>query len=239
MHLWLLGCFVRRTDSSKLLDLTRSSLLVQTLGVAPLGLLHRHVDEYLDEGEWGVVALDFGVEVARDLAVGFVRRDEGGQCDGCGVGEEFGDLGMSLSTIASSQDQDEVPYLSNPPNVLFPVFGRETQVLVQTKANIVAVQSVCRKAQLEEMLLESDRNRRLSRSRQTGEPDGAALLLSQVTSLRTCQARVPCDVAILSLAVALQSIVAFDTYVAMLLRVLCESGRVQFSSRSSIETNAT
>ena len=239
MHLWLLWRLVGCADTRELFDLARSGLFVQTFGVTSFSLLNRHVDEHLDEGERRVVALDFGVEVARDLAVGFVGRYEGGQGNGCGVGEEFGDLGMSLSAIASPQDSNEVPYLSNPPNVLFTVFGREAQVLVQTEAHIVAVQSVCRKAKLEEMLLESDRNRRLSRRREASEPDGAALLLSQVTSLRTCQACVPCDVAVLSLALALQSIVAFDTYVAMSLRVLCESGRVQFSSRSSIETNAT
>jgi hypothetical protein len=36
------------------------------------------------------------MQVAGGSAVGFVRRDEGGDGDGGGVGEEFGDLGKGM-----------------------------------------------------------------------------------------------------------------------------------------------
>jgi hypothetical protein len=39
------------------------------------------------------------VQVAGGGAVGFVGRDEGCDCDGGGVGEEFGDLSMATSVV--------------------------------------------------------------------------------------------------------------------------------------------
>lgn len=84
---------VRSRDASELLDLARTSLLVKTLGIALLGNLERHVDKDLDKGD-GLVAvlLRLGVQLTSKIAVGAVRRDEGGDCDGGGVGEELRDL---------------------------------------------------------------------------------------------------------------------------------------------------
>lgn len=92
MNLRLLRRLIRRANPRELLDLARSRLLVQTLGIALLRLLNGDVDEDLDERERGVGVLGVGVQLARELAVGFVGRDEGGEGDGCRVGEEFGDL---------------------------------------------------------------------------------------------------------------------------------------------------
>lgn len=86
-------------------------------------------------------------------------------------------------------------YLSYPPDVLFPVLWREAEVLVQAEADVVAVQSVARQALLEEMLLEGDGDCGLSRGGEAGEPDGAALLLAELTALLAGEACVPCDVA--------------------------------------------
>ena len=83
-----------RTRERRTLDLARPRLLVQALGVAGLGDLEREVDVDLDEGERLVVGgCRGGVQLAGLLAVGLVGRDEGGDGDGGGVGEEFGDLG--------------------------------------------------------------------------------------------------------------------------------------------------
>ncbi len=92
MDLRILRRLVRRTDPRELLDLARSSFLVQTLGISLLGLLDGDVDEDFDEGERGVGVLGVGVQVAGDLAVGFVGGDEGGEGYCGGIGEEFGDL---------------------------------------------------------------------------------------------------------------------------------------------------
>jgi hypothetical protein len=92
VDLGVLGSLVGSADTSELLDLTGASLLVQTLGVALLGLLHGNVNEDLDEGKRSLAVLGVGVEVTGDLAVGLVGGDEGGKGDGGAVGEELGDL---------------------------------------------------------------------------------------------------------------------------------------------------
>lgn len=92
VDLWLLWCLIRRADARELLDLARAGLLVETLGVALLCFFYWDVDEDFNEGERGLGVLGVGVQVAGELAVGGVRRDEGGECDGCAVGKELGDL---------------------------------------------------------------------------------------------------------------------------------------------------
>lgn len=92
VDLRVLGSLVRSADTSELLDLARASLLVQTLGVALLGLLDGDVNEDLDEGERSLAVLGVVMEVTGDLTVGLVGRDKGGEGDGGAVGEELGDL---------------------------------------------------------------------------------------------------------------------------------------------------
>ena len=88
------------------------------------------------------------------------------------------------------------PYLSNPANVLFSILGRETEVLVQAESHIVAVESVGLETKVEKMLLEGNGDRGLARSRETGEPDGATLLLAKVAAFGASEACVPGDVAV-------------------------------------------
>lgn len=84
---------IRSRDASELLDLASTSLLVKTLGVTLLGNLEGHVDKDLNKGNRLVaVLLRLGVQLTSKIAVGAVGRDEGGDCDGGGVGEELGDL---------------------------------------------------------------------------------------------------------------------------------------------------
>jgi hypothetical protein len=92
VDLRVLGSLVGSADASELLNLTRASLLVQTLGVTLLSLLNGDVDEDLDEGERGLAVLGVVVEVTSDLTVGLVGRDERGEGNGGAVGEELGDL---------------------------------------------------------------------------------------------------------------------------------------------------
>lgn len=83
------GGLVRRRDTGELLDLAGTRLGVETLGVALLDDVEGRVDEHLDEGERGVV---LGVQGAREVAVGSVGRDEGGEGERGGGGEEERDL---------------------------------------------------------------------------------------------------------------------------------------------------
>lgn len=95
-------CLVRSTYSRKLFDLTRSRLLVETFGVTLFGLFHGNVNKDLYKWQRRVDVFGICVEVTGELAIGFVRGDEGCQGDGCGIGEEFGYLrGRSLSISAS------------------------------------------------------------------------------------------------------------------------------------------
>lgn len=90
MNLRLLRRFIRRRDAREVRDLARASLLVKALRIPPLRLLDRDVDEYFDEGDRVVAALTGAfVQIARDLAVRDVGRDEGGEGDGGGVCEEL------------------------------------------------------------------------------------------------------------------------------------------------------
>jgi hypothetical protein len=76
VDLRVLRSLVGSADTGELLDLASASLLVQTLGIALLGLLNRNVNEHLDEGKRRLVVLSVGVEVTGDLTVGLVGRDE-------------------------------------------------------------------------------------------------------------------------------------------------------------------
>ena len=87
------------------------------------------------------------------------------------------------------------PYLGDAPDVLVPVLLAEAEVLVQSKAHVVAIETVRSEAQVQQVLLERSRDGRLSRRRETGEPDGEARLLAECVALLTREGRVPCDVA--------------------------------------------
>lgn len=92
VNLWFLRLFIRRRNTSEFLDFPSSSLFVQPLGIALFRVLDGDVYVNLDEGERGVDVFGRGVEVAGELAVGCVWRDERGESESCRVGEEFCDL---------------------------------------------------------------------------------------------------------------------------------------------------
>jgi hypothetical protein len=96
MDLRLLRRLIRRTNPRKLLDRALPRLLIQTLWVAGFRYFEGKVDKDFDKGEGLVGTGGDGVQVARGLAVGFVRGDEGcyGNCGG--VGEELCDLLTSM-----------------------------------------------------------------------------------------------------------------------------------------------
>lgn len=72
MNLCVLWSFVRSADTSELLDLASSGLLVQTLWISLLGFLNWDVNEDLDERERRLVVGGVGVKLSGELTVGFV-----------------------------------------------------------------------------------------------------------------------------------------------------------------------
>lgn len=86
--------------------------------------------------------------------------------------------------------------LGDSADVLHAILGREAEILVQAEAHVVAIESVGLQAEREQVLLKRRCDGGLARGRETGEPDSASLLLTEVGALLACQACVPCDVAV-------------------------------------------
>lgn len=174
--LGVLGGLVGAADAGELLDLAGARLLVQALGVALLGDGDGDVDVDLDEGD-GVVAVGVGggVQVARELAVGAEGRDEGGEGDGGGVGEELGDL-------------------ADAPDVLVAVPLAEAQVLVQPEPHVVAVEAVGREAEVQKVLLQRGGDGGFAGRAEAGEPEGEAALAPEGVALVAREGGVPGDV---------------------------------------------
>src|SRR5205823_1061303 len=148
---------VRGRDPGELRDLAGARLLVETLDVALLARLDRAVDEDLDE----VARLHDRPHL---IAVRPVRRDERRQRHKARVGEELRDL-------------------ADPADVLGAVGGGEAEVLVETVANVVAIEDVGAHAARAEVLLERDRDGGLPRAGESREPDGAAAVPVQLLAV--------------------------------------------------------
>ena len=86
-------------------------------------------------------------------------------------------------------------YLCDAPDVLVAVLLREAQILVQAEPHIVAVQPVRGQSQVQQVLLQRRRHRRLARRGQAREPDGEPALAAQRVALVPRERRVPGDVA--------------------------------------------
>lgn len=173
------GSLIGGRDAGKLLDLTSARLLVQTLGIALLSDLERHVDKDLDKRQWLFTRRsppNVGVQGAGRVAVGAVGGDEGGNGDGGGVGKELGNLGDAA-------------------NVFVAVLFREAQVLVEAEADVVAVEAVGGHAEVQEVLLQGRRDGGLARGGEAGEPEGEAALGAEGGALGAGEGGVPGDVA--------------------------------------------
>ena len=121
----LVGC----RDSAEFRDIAGSSLRIETLDISGLTYLDRCVDEHLDE-------LPRAVQRPNRVPVGLVRRDEGREYDQPGV-------------------LKEATNLPDAPDVLGAVFGRETEITVETEADIVSVEHVARNTLVDEGPLET------------------------------------------------------------------------------------
>ena len=130
---------IRSGDTSELLNNTLASLLVQTLGVTLLSDLNGDIDIDLDERQTGLLTgCGNLVQLTGSVTVLPVGRDERSNGDGVGVGEQLGDL-------------------SNAADVLVAVGLAESKVLVQSEADVVAVEAVGVDAAVaDELVLELD-----------------------------------------------------------------------------------
>lgn len=170
MHLRLQWRLVRRTDAGELLDDAVPGLLVQPLRIPLLRHLDGHIDVDLHERQAGLLAgRGYPMQRPRRVPVRAVRRDERGDGDRGTVGEQLGDLG-------------------DPPDVLVAILLTETQVLIQPEADVVAVQAVGGYAAVaEQLVFQFDRDGRLARGGQAGQPDRETLLFAESGALATCE----------------------------------------------------
>lgn len=87
VQLWVLRGFVWVRDSSEVLDLASSGLLVETLDVSAFAHLEGRVDEALVK-----VDVVFLVDGPSEVSVFPVRGNEGDEADLAGESEELGDF---------------------------------------------------------------------------------------------------------------------------------------------------
>lgn len=102
----------------------------------------------------------------------------------------------AASLVYALEESGVSSYLAYPADVLVAVLLGEAEVLVQAEADVVAVQAVGGVAEVEQVLLKSGGDGRLARGRQTGEPEGEALLLAVLAALLASETGVPGDVAV-------------------------------------------
>lgn len=107
-----------------------------------------------------------------------------------------GDLTFAACAVRLRNKGSRDAYLSNTPNVLVPVLFAESEIFVQPKAHVVAIETVGSEAQVQQVLFECCCDGRLSRCRQTSEPDGEARLLAVCVALGARERWVPGDVAV-------------------------------------------
>lgn len=109
-------------------DLTSLGFLVQTLRVPLFAFFKTGIHKYFDKGEGRVVLC---VQLASKVAISLVRRNERGDSQSCRRSEQQRDLSLENRI-----------YLRNAANVFFTVLRREAKVLVQSEANVIAVQTI-------------------------------------------------------------------------------------------------
>lgn len=152
MDLGVDGGLIGGRDASKLLDLTSLGLFVQTLGITLFNYRQGCVRIHLHK--WNSCLV---VQLPGCITVGNVWADKGRNCNLRRVGKELRHLG-------------------NAANVLCPGLGAKSEILVQTEADVVAVETIGGNLERYQVLLQSRGKSRLSGCRQTSEPDCQALI---------------------------------------------------------------
>src|SRR5579875_4085381 len=121
---WLQRRLIGIVDAGEALQLAGAGFLVQPFGIPLLAGLDRRVDEHFDERQLGL-----DVQSTNLIAVGPVRTDKAGHGQNAAIGEQLG-------------------YFADAANVLFTVGGRETEILVESVADVIAVEDIGKPATL-------------------------------------------------------------------------------------------
>lgn len=187
MNLGLQGLLVRRTDTRKLGDLALPCLLVETLRVTLLGDFNRHINPDLHKGNARLASRALGlVQRASLVAIGSVGGNERSDGDGAGISEELGHFGDAA-------------------DVLLTVLWAETEVLVESETDVVAVKTISGKIvrMAQEGLLKRHSDGGFPGGGQACEPDGEAALLAKAGADGHGQRGwVECNVPVLAVSIA-------------------------------------
>jgi hypothetical protein len=163
VNLWLQWLLVRRTDSRELWNLALPRLLIQSFRVPLLGHFYRNINPHLDKGHPTFTARPLRL-VQRPclIAISPVRADERRDGDGAAISKQLGNL-------------------SDTPDVLSPIVGAKSEVLVEAEADVVSIEAVgiqvVRLA--EEGLFECDGDGGFAGGGEACEPDGETGLFAQ------------------------------------------------------------
>lgn len=128
----VLGSLIWGAYAGEVWNLAGAGLLVETLWVALLGNLDRDVYKNLDERD-GLIRrarCNGCVDITSNLTVGLEWGDEGSEGDAGRVGKELCDL-------------------ANSADVLDTILVAEAKILVEAKADVIAVEAVGGKALVE------------------------------------------------------------------------------------------
>ena len=144
------GCFVRSANSGERFNFASPRLTVEPFGIASLTNLERrrNVD----------FVKQFAGNRAHTVAVGAIWRDEGRNHKATRLRKELGDL-------ADTAD------------ILRAIRGRKSQIGTQSVTNVVSVENERAPAFLKQKPVQLECQRRLSRRRQTSEPEYSTCLL--------------------------------------------------------------
>merc|ERR1719198_70899 len=160
---------VRVINAREALDFARACSLVESLRVTRLTHGQRDFHVHLDK----VTGLEPG---AHGVPVGLVRRDEGDNGDDASL-------------------REELRHFANTSDVLGSVLRGETQIGVESVANVITIEHVARLALAVQRVFERERERALAAAAEAREPEDNALLAQRGLALLPVDASfVPFDV---------------------------------------------
>lgn len=143
-EIWVFGCFIGVINTRKALDEPCSGFLVQAFYIAGFTHFDGGIDVYFDE-------IFSANDAARQIAHFPAGADERVDANDSGVEVEFGNF-------------------SNAPDVFKAVFSTKTQVVVDAKADVVAIEYLRKVSFFKQEAFEVFGNGAFSRTRQPGQP---------------------------------------------------------------------
>ena len=149
----MFGCFERSGNAREILDLAPACLRIQPFDIAPLALFDRSADIYFQE----VLLPD---NRCRHFPQIVIRADKSRYRDNSRIDKKFA-------------------YFGDTADILYPVFSRKAEIVVDPAADIVAVQDAAQQTALVQLALKRYRHRALPGTAQPGKPHHHTALLQQ------------------------------------------------------------